>query len=46
VLPVHVYEKNGEGIPLKDYDRHKISRFAEDTREHLKNIPESSFYGE
>ena len=26
---------------LKNYDQYKISRFANDTREHLKNVKEN-----
>jgi poly-gamma-glutamate capsule biosynthesis protein CapA/YwtB (metallophosphatase superfamily) len=40
ILPVSLYEQNPGVIDLKDYDQFKLSRFAEDTREHLKNIPE------
>lgn len=40
IVPVCLYEKNSNLINLKDFDQYKLSRFAEDTREHLKNIPE------
>jgi poly-gamma-glutamate capsule biosynthesis protein CapA/YwtB (metallophosphatase superfamily) len=40
ILPVSLYEQNSEVIELKEYDQYKLSRFATDTREHLKNIPE------
>jgi len=44
VLPVGYYEKNSDSLILKDYDRYKIARFSEDTREHLRNVPENRFY--
>jgi poly-gamma-glutamate synthesis protein (capsule biosynthesis protein) len=45
VLPVDYYEKYT--VPeLQDYDRYKITRFAEDTREHMKNIPERRFFSD
>ena len=40
IVPVSLYEKNNNLIRLKDFDQYKIARFAEDTREHLKNVPE------
>ncbi len=40
IVPVNVYEKNGELIRLNESDRQKLSRFAEDTRVHLENVPE------
>lgn len=40
ILPVSMYEQDSDIIELKDYDQYKLSRFATDTREHLKNIPE------
>jgi poly-gamma-glutamate capsule biosynthesis protein CapA/YwtB (metallophosphatase superfamily) len=40
ILPVSLYEKDSDVIELKEYDQYKLSRFAADTREHLKNIPE------
>jgi poly-gamma-glutamate capsule biosynthesis protein CapA/YwtB (metallophosphatase superfamily) len=40
VLPVSLYEKNNNLILLKEFDQYKIGRFAGDTREHLKNVPE------
>jgi poly-gamma-glutamate capsule biosynthesis protein CapA/YwtB (metallophosphatase superfamily) len=40
ILPVSLYEQDSHVIELKDYDQYKLSRFATDTREHLKNIPE------
>jgi poly-gamma-glutamate capsule biosynthesis protein CapA/YwtB (metallophosphatase superfamily) len=45
VLPVSYYETNGDSLILKDYDRYKIARFAKDTREHLRNVPENKFFG-
>jgi poly-gamma-glutamate capsule biosynthesis protein CapA/YwtB (metallophosphatase superfamily) len=44
VLPVSLYEKDNSIIDLKDYDKYKIARFAQDTREHLKNILENDFW--
>jgi poly-gamma-glutamate capsule biosynthesis protein CapA/YwtB (metallophosphatase superfamily) len=41
VIPVSLYEKNNHLFRLKDFDQYKIARFAQDTREHLKNIPEN-----
>ena len=40
ILPVSLYEQDSNVIELKEYDQYKLSRFANDTREHLKNIPE------
>jgi hypothetical protein len=40
ILPVSLYEQDSDLIELKEYDQYKLSRFATDTREHLKNIPE------
>jgi poly-gamma-glutamate capsule biosynthesis protein CapA/YwtB (metallophosphatase superfamily) len=40
ILPVSLYEQENNIIELKEYDQYKLSRFANDTREHLKNIPE------
>jgi hypothetical protein len=40
ILPVCLYEQDSNLIELKEYDQYKLSRFANDTREHLKNIPE------
>jgi poly-gamma-glutamate capsule biosynthesis protein CapA/YwtB (metallophosphatase superfamily) len=42
ILPVSLYERDNNMIELKDYDQYKLSRFATDTREHLKNIPEEN----
>jgi poly-gamma-glutamate synthesis protein (capsule biosynthesis protein) len=46
VLPVAYYENNSDSLILKDYDRYKIARFAEDTREHLRNVPENMFFNQ
>ncbi len=43
ILPVSLYEQDSNVIELKEYDQYKLSRFATDTREHLKNIPEEKF---
>jgi len=44
VIPVSFYETNSSFFNLKDYDRYKITQFANDTREHLKNIKENDFF--
>jgi hypothetical protein len=44
VIPVSFYETNTSFFNLKDYDRYKITQFAADTREHLKNIKENDFF--
>jgi len=44
VIPVSFYETNTSFFNLKDYDRYKITQFAADTREHLKNIKENNFF--
>ena len=40
IVPVSLYEEDNDLIELKEFDQYKLSRFATDTREHLKNIPE------
>jgi len=40
IMPVSLYEQDSSIIELKDYDQYKLSRFANDTRKHLENIPE------
>jgi poly-gamma-glutamate synthesis protein (capsule biosynthesis protein) len=40
IIPVSLYEQDSEVMELKEYDLYKLSRFSNDTREHLKNIPE------
>jgi poly-gamma-glutamate capsule biosynthesis protein CapA/YwtB (metallophosphatase superfamily) len=40
IIPVSMYEQASNMIELKEFDQYKLSRFANDTREHLKNIPE------
>jgi poly-gamma-glutamate synthesis protein (capsule biosynthesis protein) len=40
IIPVSLYEQDSDMIELKEFDQYKLSRFANDTREHLKNIPE------
>jgi poly-gamma-glutamate capsule biosynthesis protein CapA/YwtB (metallophosphatase superfamily) len=40
IIPVSLYEQDSGLIEMKEYDQYKLARFAEDTREHLKNIPE------
>lgn len=44
VVPVSFYENNTATFHFKDHDRYKISLFAEDTREHLKNVTENDFF--
>jgi poly-gamma-glutamate capsule biosynthesis protein CapA/YwtB (metallophosphatase superfamily) len=44
ILPLNFYELNSAFFNLKDYDAYKLTRFAEDTREHLKNIRENLFW--
>jgi poly-gamma-glutamate capsule biosynthesis protein CapA/YwtB (metallophosphatase superfamily) len=44
IVPVSFYENNSAIFNFKDHDRYKISLFATDTREHLKNIKESDYY--
>jgi poly-gamma-glutamate synthesis protein (capsule biosynthesis protein) len=46
ILPVSFYESNTVFFSFKDHDRYKISQFAKDTREHLKNIQENMFFKE
>jgi len=46
VLPVDLYFRNEDRFRLMEHDRYKISRFYEDTREHLKGTPESGFFSE
>ena len=44
VLPVAKYESNPDAFELLPGDVYRLNRFARDTREHLKNIRESSYY--
>jgi poly-gamma-glutamate synthesis protein (capsule biosynthesis protein) len=44
VLPVPYFERNESPFGLAAYDRYKLTRFADDTRSHLKGIPEGTFY--
>jgi poly-gamma-glutamate synthesis protein (capsule biosynthesis protein) len=44
IVPVAYYENNTLRFGFKDHDRYKISLFAKDTREHLKNVKESEFF--
>lgn len=44
VLPVRFFENNESCFDLKEYDRYKITRFANDIRTHLYGIPENNFY--
>jgi len=42
ILPVSRYENNSIDIKLNDDDLYRLQRFAGDTREHLKGIPEKN----
>ncbi|MBN1415934.1 MAG: CapA family protein [Bacteroidales bacterium] len=44
VLPVGLYNQNETYFNMAEHDRYKISRFYEDTREHLTGIPENQFF--
>lgn len=44
ILPVSFYENNGSLLDLNDASRAKIAQFANDTREHLKNVQENDFF--
>lgn len=44
IVPVSLYEKDTTLFNFKDYDRYKITQFAKDTREHLKNAKENDFF--
>jgi poly-gamma-glutamate capsule biosynthesis protein CapA/YwtB (metallophosphatase superfamily) len=44
ILPVSFYELNTAFFNFKDYNRYKITQFAIDTREHLKNVKENDFF--
>ncbi|MBN2275078.1 MAG: CapA family protein [Bacteroidales bacterium] len=44
VLPVDLYSQNEDHFNLLDHNQYKITRFYEDTRQHLKGIPESPFF--
>lgn len=44
IVPVALYESDSTLLNLKDYDRYKLSQFATDTREHLKNFPETNYF--
>jgi hypothetical protein len=46
ILPVDLYYRNESFFSMPDTDRLKISRFYEDTKEHLKGVPENSFFKE
>ena len=40
IIPVSLYEKDSTLMDLGAGDREALQRFAEDTREHLKNVRE------
>lgn len=44
ILPVSFYEKHTTYFNFKDHDKYKISQFADDTREHLKNLKENDYF--
>ncbi len=44
ILPVALYNNNEDFFNFPDYEKYKITQFYNDTREHLKNIPENHFY--
>jgi poly-gamma-glutamate capsule biosynthesis protein CapA/YwtB (metallophosphatase superfamily) len=46
VLPVNLYFCHENMFNLNDSDQYRISRFTEDTREHLQGIPENTFYSD
>jgi poly-gamma-glutamate capsule biosynthesis protein CapA/YwtB (metallophosphatase superfamily) len=44
IVPVSYYEQNPGLFNFNEYNRYKISLFSTDTREHLKNVKENSFF--
>jgi poly-gamma-glutamate capsule biosynthesis protein CapA/YwtB (metallophosphatase superfamily) len=44
ILPINFFELNSTFFNLKDFDLYKLTRFAEDTREHMKNLRENLFW--
>jgi poly-gamma-glutamate synthesis protein (capsule biosynthesis protein) len=44
VVPVMFWENNTGIFNFRDYDRYKITQFANDTREMMKNIKENDFF--
>jgi hypothetical protein len=44
IVPVNFYENNTVFFNFKEHDRYKITQFATDTREHLKNVKENDFF--
>jgi poly-gamma-glutamate capsule biosynthesis protein CapA/YwtB (metallophosphatase superfamily) len=44
VLPVDLYFNNEAFFNLSYDDKHKITRFSEDTRKHLQGVPENGFF--
>ena len=44
ILPVKLYTYNEKIFNFPDYEKYKIMQYYNDTREHLKNIPENHFY--
>ena len=46
ILPVDLYNQNVSLFNMPDTDRSRINRFYEDTKEHLKGIPENVFFND
>jgi poly-gamma-glutamate capsule biosynthesis protein CapA/YwtB (metallophosphatase superfamily) len=46
ILPVDLYNRNVSLFNMPDTDRSRINRFYEDTKEHLKGIPENDFFND
>jgi poly-gamma-glutamate synthesis protein (capsule biosynthesis protein) len=44
VVPITAYENDSTLMQLNDYDFFKLSQFASDIREHLKNFPETNYF--
>ena len=46
ILPVDLFNRNVDLFNMPDTDRSRLNRFYEDTKEHLKGIPESIFFND
>jgi poly-gamma-glutamate synthesis protein (capsule biosynthesis protein) len=44
IIPAELFLHNEDYFGFPDYIRYKLTQFYNDTREHLKNIPENHFY--
>ena len=44
ILPADLYYRNESFFSMPDSDRTKITRFYDDTKEHLKGVPENIFF--